>query len=268
MQLNGIFVYPIKGMGGIALQSASLEERGIYLDRRWMLIDEQQRFISQRDFSKLGLFQLKIAADHLKVSWKNEEISIPFSEESYPGKAKVTVWNDTIDAALVATDQLNNWFSQRIGITCRLVYQGEKTIRMTSPKYPPAQEVSFADGYPFLLLSEESLQHLNEKLKQPVELDRFRANFIITGAHPHVEDEYQDYQIGAAHFKAVKPCARCTVITVDQKNGAVGKEPLKTLSQYRKTGNKVLFGQNLVLESSEKCTVQIGDIVQGLNKKV
>jgi len=138
---------------------------------------------------------------------------------------------------------------------------------MTSDKYGPAQEVSFADGYPLLMISEESLSQLNEKLTHPIKMDRFRANLIVKGGHPHIEDEYHDIQVGKVRLKALKPCSRCSVITIDQATTQKTKEPLATLSEYRKVGNKVLFGQNLILQSSDDYEFKVGDLVTFSNKK-
>lgn len=268
MELTGIFVYPIKGMGGIPLKSAILEERGIRLDRRWMLIDDENRFISQRQSSNLSLFRIEISDQQLKVSWKEEHILIPIAEEDYQPGPPVTVWDDTVENVLLASKTINDWFTKNLGMPCRLAYQSHKGIRMTPTKYAPSQEVSFADGYPYLIISEESLGLLNEKLKAPIDIDRFRANFIIKGGNPHIEDEYNYIKIGEVELQCVKPCARCTVVTINQKNATKSAEPLATLAKYRRKENKILFGQNLILKGKNQGEVKIGDPILFSDKKI
>ncbi len=268
MELTGIFVYPIKAMGGIALNSAKIEERGIRFDRRWMLIDDQNRFICQRQKADLALFKIEIQEDQLEVYWKGESITIPYIEKAYTQETIATVWDDEVKKVLIASEEINEWFSKHLEISCRLVFQGVNAKRLTSRKYAPSQEVSFADGYPFLIISEESLEFLNKKLPQPVEMNRFRANFIVKGLDPHGEDDYHDIQIGQVHFTGVKPCARCSVVTINQSNIEKSKEPLFTLSTYRKVGKKVLFGQCLLVQKSDNDTVQLGDEVTLSNKKI
>ncbi len=268
MELSGIFVYPIKGMGGISLKTVNLEERGMQLDRRWMIVDENYTFISQRQVAKMALFKIEIEANHLKVYSDNEHILVPFSEDTYDRRANVKVWNDQV-TALIASDQLNNWFSKHLGVKCYLAFQGKESKRLTSPKYTPSSEVSLADGYPFLMISERSVSFLNQKLTKPVEMGRFRANLIIKGdPSPHIEDDYQFYIIGGVKFKAIKPCARCNVITINQATTEQDPEPIQVLTKYRKRNNKIYFGQNLILEKSDHYTIKVGDQVDFLNKKI
>ncbi len=267
MTLTGIFVYPIKSMGGISLESSKLEERGLPHDRRWTLVDKDFRFISQREFPDLALFQPSLKNDHLHISYKGTSVDIPFRETAYQTRATITVWNDSIHS-LIASPDINQWFSEQLNTECQLAYQGVSSVRLTPPKYAAPQEVSYADGYPFLVLSEESLDDLNKRLDAPVLMNRFRPNLVFKGGHPHIEDEFQNIKIGAVDFIAVKPCGRCQIITIDQANPSIGKEPLKTLSAYRKAGNKVLFGQNLILQDSNtENMIRIGDPITAWNPK-
>lgn len=266
VRLSGIFIYPIKAMGGIALSRATIEERGLQYDRRWMLVDEHNQFITQREIPELALFRLEIQEKGLLLHWKEQSIMVPFDENAYPKRAIVQIFDDTL-TALIAPSPINQWLSKQLGQTCKLAYQGQSSVRLTSAKYIPAQEVSLADGYPFLLLSEESVELLNEKMESPVLADRFRANFIISGSTPHIEDDFHFYKIGNTLFKAVKPCARCTVITVDQATALVGKEPLKSLATYRKKNKKIYFGQCLAYHGEAPAVVNIGDIIEMIDAK-
>ncbi len=267
MKLTGIFVYPIKSMAGISLNSVNLKEKGIHLDRRWMLVDGENRFICQRQEAKLALFTIEILDNALRVHWEAEELLIPFEESAYPEVARVWVFDDELTAR-IAGSAINEWFSKIIGIPCKLAHQTKESVRMTSSKYSDPRQVSFADGYPYLMTSQESLDFLNQKLETPVGMDRFRPNLVIEGGSPHIEDQFHFFKIGEVLLKGVKPCGRCKIVTINQTSLEIGSEPLKTLSTYRKSGNKVLFGQNLVLEKSDNYIINIGDKVEALDKKI
>ena len=126
--------------------------------------------------------------------------------------------------------------------------------------------VSFADGYPFLIIGESSMQDLNNRLGVPLSIRRFRTNFVFSGGAPFVEDSFKNFSIGDVDFVGVKPCARCVLTTRDPDSGVKGREPLATLQAYRSHGTKILFGQNVVFDakkwsSNEQPIVKIGDSI-------
>jgi uncharacterized protein YcbX len=140
----------------------------------------------------------------------------------------------------------------------RLVFMSESTARKADPRYAlQGENVSFADGFPYLLISRASLEDLNQRLPLAIEMNRFRPNFVVSGAAPFEEDSWKSIQIGDLRFTAVKPCSRCILTTIDPETGEKGAEPLKTLSSYRRINNKVLFGQNLV--AAQTGTLREGD---------
>ncbi len=254
-----LFIYPIKSLGGIRVPSAKVLERGFQYDRRWMLVDDQGYFLTQRTFSKLALLQVELDGDCLKVFHKGEtenSIRIPLdsdSDESY----SVMIWDDEVKAKGVGY-QYDQWFSEQLGVSVRLVQMQENGIRLVDPKYAKNSEnVSFADGMPYLIIGESSLEDLNNRLDDSVGMDRFRPNIVFAGGQPFEEDRWSNLEIGDALLKGVKPCARCVMTTVNQDTGQGGKEPLRTLSKYRLQGNKVLFGQNaLAVKNGE---IRVGD---------
>ena len=159
---------------------------------------------------------------------------------------RVTVWDDVCEA-IDEGEKPARWFSEHLGVAARLVrLAGDDARPLSSPKAQPGDRVSFADGFPFLLLSEESHNGLNRRLSLPVPIERFRANIVVSGCEPHSEDRWHRVRIGEVEFTVAKPCARCVVTTVDQATGERGREPLRTLSTYRTREGQVLFGQNLV----------------------
>ena len=244
--LSGINIFPIKSAAGISLPSARVTDRGFEHDRRWMLVDTAFNFLSQRKFPKMALIHTEISDNFLHITApKQSTLRLPLS--GCTGKElSVDIWSDNCPARSCGQES-DSWFSQFLGMDVHLVYMPDSTRRMTDPKYGEDQRtVSFADGYPFLLISEESLWDLNARLQKPLEMKRFRPNLEISGCQPYEEDSWKMIQIGDVKFELVKPCSRCSITTVDPRTAAVGKEPLKTLATYRKKGSKVYFGQNLI----------------------
>ena len=250
--LSEIFVYPIKSASGISLKESYVGEKGLEMDRRWMLIDEKGKFISQRTHPELSLVSVNIENNGLRVKHKiinYDDLFIPFDvDEEF--SIDVEIWNDKCQAVLVS-NAADCWFSKVLGIPCQLIYMPDNSVRTVDQKYSGGNKtVGFADGFPFLLIGQSSLDDLNSKLEKPISIKRFRPNLVFKGGEPFIEDSWKEFKIESVSFYTVKPCARCTIPTVNQETGDKGKEPLITLSSYRKKNNKVLFGQNLVHEGS------------------
>ena len=246
--LSEINIYPIKSLGGISLKEANIEEKGLQYDRRWMLIDDEGTFISQRKYAELAMLQVSIADGNLTISHKTfSQQTISFSLEENTGKSIiVSIW-DNISSGLEVSAEVSRWFSDFMKMNVRLVKMPQEEKRIVDPRYALNNEiVSFADGYPSLIIGQSALNGLNEKLSEPILMDRFRPNLVFTGGAPHAEDRFKSFYLGDVLFSAVKPCARCILITINQQTGEKGKEPLRTLAKYRTAGKKILFGQNLI----------------------
>jgi len=259
MILQDIYIYPIKSLGGLRIEEAEVMVQGLAHDRRWMLVDEQGVFLTQRKHHQMALLQVKLSDGGLRVYRKNAPDHIHFIpfEPQTDQFIPVRVWDDAVIGQVVS-EESNRWFSKNLGISCRLVFMPGSTKRHIDEKYAVNQEtVSFADAMPYLLIGQSALDDLNKKLTEPVPMDRFRPNFVFSGADPFEEDQWEQIKIGECTFKITKPCARCVMTTVDQETGRVGKEPLKTLSTYRLVNNKVLFGQNMIALTPGR--VRIGD---------
>lgn len=267
MHLSEINIYPIKSLKGISLTEAKIEARGLSFDRRWMLVDEHNKFITQREFPKMATLKVEIHSDHLRVLNGRDKVDVPF--EAYgDAKARVTVWGSTVKAD-VYQPVVSHWFSERLGLKCKLVRMPETTNRIVNPVYAVRKyedTVSFADGYPFLLIGQASLDDLNSRLAEALPMNRFRPNFVVEGAEPFAEDNWKKIRIGETVFYVVKPCERCIIPTIDQVKGIKGKEPLTTLNTYRNFKGKVLFGQNLIAEKPD-ATIRIGDEVEIIEVK-
>ncbi len=268
MHLSEINVYPIKSLGGISLKSSTVENRGLQYDRRWMLIDEKKSFLTQREFPKMATINVEITTEGLCVSQNKNKLLVPF-EPNANETASVKIWSSRCQAK-VYENEVNRWFQDALQTDCRLVLMPEETERKVNYFYAVHKDdaVSFADGYPFLLIGESSLTDLNARLESPVPMNRFRPNFVVSGAEVFAEDDWKKIKIGACQFHVVKPCGRCVITTIDQQLGEKqGTEPLKTLASFRipkrSVKKKILFGQNLIAEQSGG-TISVGDKIEVL----
>jgi uncharacterized protein YcbX len=265
--LSGIFIYPVKSLGGISLPAAELTPRGLRHDRRWLIVDERNRFLTQREHAEMALLTVEGAYNGFLLRHRQRPellpLYIPF--EATPDKTLfVTIWDDMV-FAWRGTPEADAWLSEALDRACKLVYMSDMVRRdadSDKPELnPPGTLVSFADGYPYLLASEESLEKLNSQLAEPVPMDRFRPNLVVRGLPADDERQWTDFQVAGQPFRAVRECGRCVVTTIDQataeKNPAT--EPLRTLATYRKVGNKIMFGQNVTGPANG--LVRVGDVV-------
>jgi len=268
LTISTLYIYPIKSLGGIRVNTATLTDRGFEHDRRWMLVDHDNRFLTQREFPQMTLLQTQLHEDSLSISQKHtgNYIQIPFQPAG--DTCTVTVWEDTCQGRFVSP-QADQWFSDQLSLPCRLVYMPEATQRKVDPNYAHSEEItSFSDGFPLLMIGQASLDDLNSRLPEPLTMERFRPNIVFTGGTPFQEDEMAAFTIAGIRFFGVKPCARCVITTVDLMTGEKGKEPLKTLSGYRRQGNKIFFGQNLLFDKiSHTGVISVGDTLTLLQKQ-
>lgn len=305
MQISEINIYPIKSLKGISLDSSLVEERGLQYDRRWMLTDPAGMFFTQREVPRMATISVAVESGELRVASKTSgEMSIPFEPDT-GDRQTVTIWQSVCEG-LVYGGEVSEWFSDVLGTNCRLVYMPDSSRRGVNELFNSGNDiVSFADGYPLLVIGEASLADLNERLAnnfseipprhrsgdtppqkggelfEPLPMNRFRPNIVVYGSDAFAEDRWKSICVGEAIFRGTKPCERCVVTTVDQQLGKFdGKEPLKTLASYRLAKmvmpdhlealglneTAVLFGQNLIAESAG-ATVNVGDRVEILESR-
>lgn len=254
-RISELYIYPVKSLGGIPVRSAKVMQKGLEHDRRWMLIDEENVFLTQRIHNHMALFRMSVGDNGFRVSFEGDHLDIPFTMGGDPIRARI--WDDEVTVQEVSYAH-SEWFSKNIGIRCRLVAFPEENARAVDPKYRVADDhVSLADAYPLMIIGQSTLDDLNERLKKPVPMNRFRPSFVFTGGDPFDEDQWRRFSIGESSFAGVKPCKRCVLITVDQATGIKGIEPLATLSTYRRRDNGVYFGQNVI--PTKLGQISIGD---------
>jgi len=256
--VSQLLVYPVKSLGGIAVSSSEVQPKGLAYDRRWMLVDENNRFLTQRVVPEMALMKMAFNASEKQVSVHYKGESAILTSMANGEVLKAVIWDDVVEVTEPDLS-ISKWFSDRLGIACKLVAFPEENKRHVDPGFAlsASDQTSLSDGYPILVIGQSSLDDLNTRLHTPVGFDRFRPNIVFTGGLPFAEDAWNRFSIGKVAMAGVKPCARCVMTTIDQQTGLSGKEPLFTLSSYRKAGNKVLFGQNVI--PLEKGTITIGD---------
>ena len=264
--VTGLFFYPVKSCAGTELDVAELDRRGIVFDREFMLVDERGEFLTQREFAHMALIRPRRTAEFLELSAPGIQ-SIVIEPRGSGGTQTVRIWRDHVEA-VDQGELVADWLSTFLDARVRLVRQADGAIRRVDPAFAihPDNEVAFPDGYPLLLISEESLADLNSRLAEAVPMSRFRPNVVIRGADAaFAEDGWQRVSVGEVECSLVKACARCTIPTVNQVTAERGTEPLATLTQFRHVPRGVLFGQNLIHHT--RGTLRVGDAVQVLERR-
>ncbi|MEP7374646.1 MAG: MOSC N-terminal beta barrel domain-containing protein [Chitinophagaceae bacterium] len=268
LSVSKLYIYPVKSLGGISVSSAVVTDRGFQNDRRYMLVDMNGLFLTQRERPAMALLRTAIEADELIIWHRNkvsEKLQVPLVPEYSLSTVTVKVWDDYCEAHYVS-DEADQWFSDKLNSPCRLLYMPESTKRVVDPAYALKNDItSFTDGYPVLLIGQPSLDDLNSRMEEVLPMDRFRPGIVMEGGQPFEEDTMAQFSINDINFYGVKLCARCTITTTNQETGVTGKEPLKTLAKYRTANNKVYFGQNVLCAG--KGVIKVGDTINSIKVK-
>ncbi len=243
--LSEIIIYPIKSLAGISVKHWQINEKGLLYDRKWMLIDENNKFLSQRRLPEMALITTAMVNNTLVLSAPSmEDITLSLNNSNDGEEVITEIWRDQCPARCVST-AMDQWFSQCLKTPCRLVYQPEMVTRPVDPRYAKATDkVYFSDGFPFLIISEASLKSLNEAMRLELTMARFRPNLVIANCDAYAEDTWRKISVGEINFRLPKPCSRCSVPAINPISAEITKEPLTTLSRLRKWQHKVYFGQN------------------------
>ncbi|MEE4249046.1 MAG: MOSC N-terminal beta barrel domain-containing protein [Alcanivoracaceae bacterium] len=264
MDLSAIYRYPIKSARGHSLESAVVDRFGVSGDRRWMLIDADGQFYSQRRLPLMALLDVASVEGGLRLGFAGDSIELETPGAQYK-EVSATVWEHTM-LARSADAPVNNWLSEHLGEDLRLVFFPQDANRPVDPAYLPDPEqprhVSFADGFPLLIITQASLDDLNTRLPEPVPMDRFRPNLVIHGAEPYAEDGWRKLQVGATTLAVVKPCSRCAIPSINQQTAERDSSINPVLADYRRRDGVVYFGMNAVVIAGDGFSV--GDVVEVL----
>ncbi len=259
--VSELAIYPVKSFARIPLQAAAVQRFGLENDRRWMVVDAGGKFLTQRQHARMCLVQPALMGDelHLRATGMPD---LTVSRPTGPDRRPVTVWDDRC-AALDCGDVAAAWVSRFLAIDCRLVYFPEDEVRAVDPRFAqPGDRTAFSDGFPLLLIAQASLDDLNSRLAAPISMSRFRPNLVVQGCDAFAEDRWREIRIGDVRFRIVKPCSRCTIPGIDPATGERGTEPLRTLAAYRKRGDKIFFGQNVIADGQGE--IRVGMAVEVL----
>ncbi len=264
LTLTQISYYPVKSTAGIDTREAQIESRGLKDDRRWMLVDRVGRFLTAREHPQLLRIQAEVSGRGLTLKAPGmAELKLDEARPSRGPRLDITIWKDSLNAAAMPA-AADAWCSDYLGLACRLVYMDDHCERSTDPAFSlNCDIVSFADGFPCLLISEASLADLNTRTPLAVGMHRFRPNLVIAGCPAYAEDNWRRLRIGAVEFAAVKPCARCVLTTINPRTGEkhAQQEPLRTLGSYRRRANRGIdFGQNLIPRGTGR--LRVGDRIE------
>jgi uncharacterized protein YcbX len=255
--LSGLFLYPVKSLRGCAVSSAELDAQGISGDRRFLVVDPDGKFLTQRTLPRLALIGTELQAELLRLSAPEAGVlTVRRDPDPSAPRRSVTIWGSSGLQAEDCGEEAALWLTAVLQAPCRLVRAGPDLHRPFSKpgKARPGDEVAFTDAYPLLIVGEASLGELNDRLAErgaePVPMDRFRPNLVVNGTRAFAEDDWERLQIGDVVLRRGGPCARCVVINTDQAER--GEEPLRTLATFRRDpteSSQVNFGQNLLLET-------------------
>ena len=257
VRLSELWIYPLKSARGIRLETAKLTPMGFENDRRWMLVNPEGRFLSQRELPAMAQLEMALTPQGLSCRYQESLCTLPFLTQA-PSTRSVKVWRSEVPA-WVYPDATNQWFSERLKTPCQLVYMPDSTFRETNPRYAPGKRVSFADGYPYLLANQSALDLLNQRLQKakhvPITMERFRPNMVLEGDSACGEHHWKTLQFPASpchnsqsndsvRFEVVKACERCVMVNNNPASGERYQEPLRTLHTYNRVQEKIIFGQN------------------------
>ena len=245
--VSALTYYPIKACKGFDVSTSNIQRMGLEHDRRMMVVTPDGEFLTQREYPRLALVTPTLTNDAVTLSAPGFE-SIQFAVQKSGTSIPVEIWSSSGVDAIDQGDEAAAWFSDWLGASVRLVHIADGFKRKLNPNYAVGTDdhTGFADGYPILIISEESLQDLNSRLDSPVPMNRFRPNLVVKGCDPFAEDAWKRIRIGEVEMALVKPCPRCVVTTIDKETLAKSKEPLKTLNGYRNHELGAIFGMNTI----------------------
>jgi len=259
-QVARLLIHPVKGMRATELETMEFDGMGPRFDRRWMVVRPDGGFASQRDEPGLATVRPRLANGRLRLEAEGaESLTVPGNAPGGPMRVRI---HGSVALAAAVSPAADEWLSTVLRGEYRLVFMRREDARTTDPAYAGGHRVSFADGYPVLVVGEASVDELARRAGRAIPVERFRPNVVVTAAHPHDEDKWRRFAVGDLEFSGVKLCARCKVTATDQETGARDPEgePLRTLALYRRIESLVYFGLNAVHHGRGR--IAVGDAVE------
>jgi uncharacterized protein YcbX len=265
MRIVDIYRYPVKSLRGHRLCQTSIERIGLEGDRRWLVVDEGYRFMTIRQTPAMAQIEVDVTPGGVLLRHPAHGEQVVSTPSRFAPRVAVSIWKDIVEARRCDTDA-DRFLSRVLGKNVSLVYLADPNARPVDPAFGEANDaVSFADGYPILLVATASLADLSKRIGSDVSVGRFRPNLVVEGSQPWAEDSWREIRIGAVRMRVVKPCGRCVVTTRDPDSGEQidPHEPLKTLAAFHRAADgAIIFGQNVI--PVETGSIAIGDRVEVL----
>ena len=266
IELTGIYIYPVKSLRGVRLDEVTLENGRLPGDRLWILVDDDGRFMHQRDYPQMARVSAAVTPLGISVSTEGmPDLAIARPEPASArgnGLAHVRLWRRSAPVIHVSREA-DDWFTEALGLPCHLLAFVPDAPALNVPDYEVHS--SLQDATPFHLTSEDSLADLNRRMPSAIPMNRFRPNLVVRGAEPYAEDGWKRMAIGENVFRWIKPCTRCVMTMTDQETGVrARRDPLFTLSTYRRLGSEVAFGHYLVADAWAG-TLRVGDVIAVLD---
>jgi len=257
--ISELYQYPLKSAGGNAVATLRLDAHGPTYDRHWMVVGENGKFLTQRQHPKMCLIGTQLRGDRLSlVAPEMPPLEVGSSAE----QLECLVWKDSV-VAHDCGDQSALWLSRYLGKSCRLAQMPVRSPRLVDSNYADQGEtVSFADGFPLLVVSQASLDEFNTKLESSIGMERFRPNIVVAGCPPFAEDSWREITVGDIKLSLVKPCSRCIIPSINPSNGSKEMAVNQALLKYRRRDGKTFFGQNALHRSLGN--IRVGDTVKVL----
>lgn len=245
MKVHALYIHPLKSGAGIPVASFECTPFGPRDDRRWMVVDDRGQFLTQRSNPIMAQIRMRLESAGAVATLNGRDVLL--ERRAGEGDRDVTVWRSKLKACDVG-DEAARAFSSFLNRAVRVVYMSDENVRWANPDNAgEGQRVSFADGYPYLITNTASLDDLNARANTSLEMERFRPNVVVTGATPWAEDSWERVESADVVLRLVKPCARCSMTTLDPENGTrTGPEPLRTLAEFRNWDGEVMFGWNAI----------------------
>lgn len=246
MKISELFIHPLKSAAAVSVDKASIDAFGFEHDRRWMLVDEKGDFLSQRQLPQMCLINATALPSGLRITVPGlQSIDVAAMKNTV---RQVSVWGDVCNAQDCG-DEAANYLSRFLQTTCRLVYFPDDEVRQVDLDYAKKGDITgFSDGFPLLVISQASLDDLNGRLSEPVTMNRFRPNIVVSGTDAFAEDSWECIKVGTITLRVVKPCSRCSIPSIDPSTGIRSAEPVNSLRTYRMRDSQVYFGQNVIAD--------------------
>lgn len=262
--ISGLYIYPIKSLGGVTLTSSRITATGFPYDRYWMLVDKHGRCLTQRETPRMALFDVIMHTEGITVRHAGDEVDIAYTSRAHLIPRTVHLWKEPLPV-LQEPEFYHHWFTDRLQVEATLVRIDPSHRRPV--KDEASSSTYFTEGHQYLLHGQAALDELNSRLSSPIRLNRFRPNLVFSGGTASMEDDWAEISIGPARFTVTGLCYKCKLVNVDQEHGVAGPEPIRTLASYRFWDRNIWLGVYLNLESGSDETIQVGDKITVLRTR-